>query len=397
MLGTATGERWHDAVSARVGISLLLLVVLIVPGFLLILQNSRLVLYFLFYPLAAALGLWLIAKGQTYAGSLVLVLSVYGVVTWIAWHIGFGDVNKLKWWIIALLPWVLFNEKNKATILLASALPVGFSFLSFWMPPPPDYLSPGEREFMRQILRSSVALGAFSCIFFLRQAHVNSERQRKLDNEFYLHTFEAIPLPLIIKDSITLEYVFYNQAARLTFDLQDGQLNTNQTTFAESTANAVSRLDFDVLRGAAYHIEQNESFLHTTGINWYFRTYRIPLELKSSGRRLLIMVSEDLHALELTTRKAESEKVKLSRLQRLLQPLQFVYDADTQQLDITEDGRPSTNQGIRDYLTYYLPRLAKGAVVSVHAVMLAGEKYQIFLESAETPNILTGVIIALHD
>lgn len=326
---------WHDSVEARVSISLLLLVFLAIPTFLLLIQNTSLVAYYLAYPLLASFGIWLRSRGKPYLGSIVVVTSVYAVVGFMSWMIGFESAHPLKWWIVALLPWVMFTEHQRITIVVMSVIPIVFSIALRYMPAAGESpLLPAEREFIRHILSMSVALGGFSALYFMRRQYFVTERLRRLENEFYSNTLDSFPLPIIIKDSITLEYVFFNSAAQLTYDLRPGARNSNITTFSENSASAVSKLDLEVLRSVTYHIEPDENLVHTTGIHWHFRTYRIPLELKSSGRKLLITISEDLRALNLAIRRAEETRDLTGKVFSILSPLVVKYDKTTGHVSI---------------------------------------------------------------
>ena len=241
------GPAWHDTIQAKVGFSLLLLVFLAIPAFLLMVQNRVLLFYYLIYPLTASAGIYLRYRGRDYLSSIIIVLSVDGVVVWLASLTGFTPHSPLTWWILALLPWVMFSEQQRFGLTLMCALPLGLSFAIPYFPPVQSPLLPAEQEFIRQILRISVALGAFSCIYYLRKHYLESEKLRVLENEFYSNTLNAIPLPIIIKDGITLDYIFFNKAAQLTYDLRPAAPNSNSTTFSESCAALVSRLDQEVL------------------------------------------------------------------------------------------------------------------------------------------------------
>ena len=211
LLAQRTDRQWTDAIQVKVGFSLLLLVILAVPTFLLLVQNSKLILYYLLYPPVPAFSLYLRYRGYEYLSSILIVVSVYAVVTWMAWLAGFDRVTLLSWWIIALLPWVMFSQKQRAGLTVLTVLPVAFSFFIHYLPAYESPLLVAEREFMLQILRISVGLGAFSCIYFLREELHKSEKLRVLENEFYHDSLHAIPLPIIIKDGITLDFIFYNQ------------------------------------------------------------------------------------------------------------------------------------------------------------------------------------------
>jgi PAS domain-containing protein len=327
-------QAWHDKVEARVSIALLLLVFLAIPTFLLLIQNSIFILYYLVYPPLCAAGIYLMSRGKAYLGSIVVVFSVYLVVAFMSWLIGFGQVHQLKWWIIALLPWVMFSESRRLTIIVMTLIPVFFSLVLRYLPNWESPLLPAERVFIRHILSMSVALGGFSALYFMRRQYFATERLRRLENEFYSNTLDSIPLPIIIKDGITLEYVFFNSAAQLTYDLRPDVRNSNVTTFSETSATAVSRLDQEVLRSVTYHIEPDENLVHTTGIHWHFRTYRIPLELESSGRRLLITISEDLRALNLAIRRAEETRELTARVFNALSPLVARYDIKARRVTV---------------------------------------------------------------
>ena len=352
---------WLDSIQAKVGFSLFLLVFLAIPAFLLMVQNKYLVLYYLIHPAIVSFGIYLLYRGKQYIGSLVIVLSVYAVFVWMASLVGFSQLTPLNWWIIALLPWVMFTEKQRAGLWFTTALPVVFSFALPYMPAGDSRLLPAEQDFIRQILRISVALGAFCCIYFLRSLYYQSERLRLQENEFYSNTLNAIPLPIIIKDGITLDYVFFNQAAQLTYDLNPKVKNNNTTTFSESCATTVSRLDQEVLRSVTYHIEPDENLVHQTGLHWHFRTYRVPLELKSSGRRLLICVSEDLRAIDHVLQKAQKNHEMLSHVYHVLSPLLFRFELGSNRLSyISPESHPQAEEEIPEelcrYLEYHLPR-----------------------------------------
>lgn len=393
-------QAWHDKVEARVSIALLLLVFLAIPTFLLLIQNTSLVIYYLGYPLLCAFGIYLQSRGREYAGSIIVVMSVYMVVGFMSWLIGFDTVHQLKWWIIALLPWVLFGESQRLTIIVMTVIPVMFSITLRYLPQWPSPLLPAERDFIRQILSMSVALGGFSALYFMRRQYFATERLRRLENEFYSNTLDSIPLPIIIKDGITLEYVFFNSAAQLTYDLRRDSRNSNQTTFSETSANAVSRLDQEVLRSVTYHIEADENLVHTTGIHWHFRTYRIPLELESSGRRLLITISEDLRALNLAIRRAEETRELTARVFNTLQPLVARYN--TQQKTVTVLNPPewqkawtSHESDVRGYLEFHLggQKFPETGFRPPHAFSLGGRNFELFMLVAEPDFDVTCIVL----
>lgn len=393
--------QWFDSMQAKVGFSLLLLVFLAIPAFLLMVQNRYLLLYYFIYPVSASAGLYLHARGRTYLGSLVLVLSVYGVVVWMASLIGYARVTQLNWWIIALLPWVMFTERQRLGLYATSALPVLFSFAIPYLPPTESPLLPAEQDFIKQILRVSVALGAFSCIYYLRRFYLDSERLRVLENEFYSNTLNAIPLPIIIKDGITLDYIFFNQAAQLTYDLKPHSPNSNTTTFSESCAAAVSRLDQEVLRSVTYHIEPDENLVHQTGLHWHFRTYRIPLELSSSGRRLLITVSEDLRALNLVMRKAQENKELIAQVFHLLSPLFIHFASGIEKVTIANPAEQlSAWEGVEKellaYLEFYLPRnpIPEGKHSLTHRFSVSGKDYDLYYGRLPQARDVFGIVVA---
>lgn len=391
---------WFDSIQAKVGVSLLLLVVLAVPAFLLMVQNRYLIFYYLFYPFAAALGLYLRSRGKNYLSSFVLVFSVYGIVLWMGSLVGYGSVTRLVWWILALLPWVMFSDRQRTGLYLTSAFPVLFSFAIPFMPQTVSPLLPAEQDFIRQILRISVALGAFSCVYYLRQYFLDSERLRVLENEFYSNTMNAIPMPIIIKDGITLDYIFFNQAAQLTYDLKPQSQNSNTTTFSESCAASVSRLDQEVLRSVSYHIEPDENLVHQTGLHWHFRTYRIPLELKSSGRRLLINISEDLRALNLAMRKADENKGMLKQVFHLLSPLLLHFATGIEKVTIanppeTMVGWQNLEESLVSYLEYYLPRnpVGENRDTAVHRFSVTGGTFDLYYGRLPESNDIFGIVI----
>lgn len=398
-------ETWTQNISAQVGFSLLLLVFLALPAFFLIVQKTHLIVYYLGYPILSSLGLYLISRGKRELGSVIIILSVYGVVAWLSWLIGFSDLNPLKWWIVALLPWVMLSGRNYLVLGIMTAMPVVFSLALPHLTTIPTQLLPAEQSFIRQILRISVALGAFSCVYFLRKYYLESAKLRTLENEFYSHALDAIPLPIIIKDGITLDFVFFNQAARLTYDLNPHQTNSNLTTFSESSAAAVSRLDLEVLRSVTYHIEPDENFVHTTGLHWHFRTYRVPLELESSGRKLLISVSEDLRAWNLITRKAEMNSEQLANIYKHLSPLLYRYDVRGERLQFVEPPQNLEREtwlalkgDVSDYLQFYLARDASrdGAVLA-HRFTHKNRQFQMYGGSSANTGTITGLVIPLPD
>jgi len=391
---------WHDTVAARVSVALLLLVFLAVPAFLLLIQNSALLVYYLIYPPLCAFGIYLMSRGKAYIGSLVVVASVYAVVGFMSWLIGFDQVNQLKWWIIALLPWVMFTESQRVTIIVMTLLPVVFSVVLRYLPIWESPLLLAEREFIRHILGISVALGGFSALYFLRRQYFATERLRRLENEFYSNTLDSIPLPIIIKDGITLEYVFFNSAAQLTYDLRREGRNSNLTTFSESSAAAVSRLDQEVLRSVTYHIEADENLVHTTGIHWHFRTYRIPLELESSGRRLLITISEDLRALNLAIRRAEETRDLTARVFNVLAPLVAKFDNKAGRVTILNPpewlaGWAQLESDIKGYLEFTLSRqiFPQSGLRRAQQFSLGGRSFDLYLVAAALTGEVTCVVL----
>jgi hypothetical protein len=394
-LSEIRSPQWFETVPARVSFSLLLLVFLAIPTFLLLVHDARLLFYYLVYPVAAVFSIYLRYKGRDYLGSLVLVLSVYGVVLWMCWIIGFSQINELELWIIALLPWVMFPEQQRITLGILSLIPVAFSLALRFLPEIPSPLFPAEREFVAQMLKISVAMGAFSCVYYLRQQFTAVEKKRVLENEFYSNTLNNIPLPIIIKDGITLDYVFHNSAAALTFDLKPGYRHSNQTTFSEACAAAVSRLDHDVLRSVTYHIESDENLVHQTGLTWHFRTYRIPLELRSSGRRLLITVSEDLRAIHVLLRKAEETRANLTRLESLVSPLLIRYDRRGQKAHALQSNAQQVPSDILAYLEFFFSRTPAQTTGGQHSFQLGNQRYLICYGPVPRQEDLHGVVIAL--
>lgn len=399
LLAQRTDRQWTDAIPVKVGFSLLLLVILAVPTFLLLVQNSKLILYYLLYPPVPAFGLYLRYRGYEYLSSILIVVSVYAVVTWMAWLAGFDRVGLLSWWIIALLPWVMFSQKQRAGLTILTTLPVAFSFFVHYLPHYESPLLVAERDFMLQILRISVGLGAFSCIYFLREKLHETEKLRVLENEFYHDSLHAIPLPIIIKDGITLDFIFYNQAAQLTYDLKRDGVNSNASTFSTSCAAAVSRLDQEVLRSVTYHIEADENLVHQTGLHWHFRTYRIPLELKSSGRRLLIFVSEDLRAIDHAIRKAQKSGEILDHVYHLMSPVLFRFDVSAGKISFMKPETlsvPATDLSgeMQNYLQYYLSRnhSIASATPGQHSFTLDNRAFNLFFGYLRAGSELTGVL-----
>lgn len=396
---------WTEGLQAQVGFSLLLLVFLAIPAFFLILQKTYLVAYYLGYPIIASFGLYLISRGKNETGSVIIILSVYGVILWLSWLIGFAEISPLKWWIISLLPWVMLGNTNRIGVGLLSGLAIVFSLALPYLFPAPGQLLPAEQNFLRQILSISVALGAFSCIFFLRKYYFESEKLRVLENEFYSNALNTIPLPIIIKDGITLDFVFFNQAAQLTYDLNPNSPNSNTTTFSESSAAAVSRLDQEVLRSVTYHIEPDENFVHQSGLHWHFRTYRIPLELKSSGRRLLITVSEDLRAWNLITKKSEENKEQLNILYHYLPPLLFRFEPMREKLtflsppqNLESDGWHELKAMTTEYLHFHLTRNARtDSAIATHRFKLKDREFVLFCGRIPGSEELSGVMVELAE
>ncbi|HNA78983.1 MAG TPA: hypothetical protein PKM44_04290 [Turneriella sp.] len=388
-------QHWFETVPARVSFSLLLLVFLAIPTFLLLVNDARLLLYYSIYPLTALFSVYLRYKGREYLSSLVMVLSVYGVVLWMCWLIGFAQVNELKLWIIALLPWVMFGESHRLSLAVLSLVPVTFSLTLRFLPEIHSPLFPAEREFVAQMLKISVGMGAFSCVYYLRQQFTTAEKKRILENEFYSNTLNNIPLPIIIKDGITLDYIFYNSAAALTFDLKPGYRHSNQTTFSETCAAAVSRIDHDVLRSVTYHIESDENLVHQTGLTWHFRTYRIPLELRSSGRRLLITVSEDLRAINILLRKAEETHSTLASIVSLVSPLLIRFDRRGQKVHTVQSGTGDLPSDILAYLEFFFSRNQAQATGGQHSFELGNQRFLLCYGPVPRQEDLHGVVIAL--
>lgn len=387
--------RWFETVPAKVSLSLLLLVTLAIPAFLLLVQEARLLLYYAGYPVAALFSFYLRYRGREHLSSVIMILSVYGVVFWMCWLIGFAQVNELKLWILALLPWVMFSEQQRISVTLLSLIPVALSLSLRFLPEIPSPLYPAEREFVAEMLKISVAVGAFSCVFYLRQQHTTTERKRVLENEFYSNMLNSIPLPIVIKDAITLDYVFFNSAAELTFDLQAGQRHSNQTTFTEACASAVSRLDHDVLRSVTYHVEPDESLVHQTGLTWHFRTYRIPLELRSSGRRLLMTLNEDLKAVNTILRRAEEAQRTLSGIMTLCSPLLVRYDGEKQKLFILAAPAGLPTGEINAYLEFFFSRGLALPAAGQHSFQLGGTRYIVFYGQLAQDSDLHGMVLAL--
>ncbi len=399
LLSKRAERQWTDAIEVKVGFSLLLLVILAIPTFLLLVQNSILILYYLIYPPVPAFGLYLRYRGYAYLSSFLIVLSVYTVVSWMAWLAGFDRVSLLSWWIIALLPWVMFSQKQRAGLAILTILPLAFSFIVPYLPYYESPLLPAERDFILQILRISVGLIAFSCVYFLREKLHESERLRVLENEFYHDSLHAIPLPIIIKDGITLDFIFFNQAAQLTYDLKPGIANSNATTFSPSCAAAVSKLDQEVLRSVTYHIEADENLVHQTGLHWHFRTYRIPLELRSSRRRLLINVSEDLRAIDHVLRKAQKNGEILDHVYHLISPVLFRLDIPTEKITFVQPETLSNpalqlSAELENYLQYYLSRNHNHAAAApgYHNFTLGNRSFDLFFAYLNTGSALMGVL-----
>jgi len=389
---------WSDTLQAKVGFILLLLVFLAIPAFFLMVKNTMLVVYYLAYPALSILGLYVRSRGKEYLANAITVTSVFGIVAWQAWLCDMKFVSPLNWWILTLLPWVMFTDKQRFGLFFYSAIPLVWSFIALHIPLPASPLLPAEREFTREILNLSVGLGAFGCIFFLRRQYLLSEAARKTEAEFYTDTLHAIPLPIIIKDGITLDYLFFNEAARMTYDLNRNRLNTNATTFSASCSAAVSRLDHEVLRSITYHIEANENLVHQTGIHWHFRTYRIPLEGKETGRRLLIAISEDLRALDVVLRQAERNHKSLDAICRLMCPLLFHYDLRENQVRFDEplpqDGRIPIDPALVRYVEYYVPRLSEHLPsTTLHRFSVDDGDYLMFHAFAREGQRLSGVIV----
>jgi hypothetical protein len=391
---------WMDSIQAKVAVSLILLVFLAIPGFFLMLQNASLILYYLVYPAMSALGLYLIYRGKKQWGSAVVTLSVYGVVAWMASLVGIATISKLNWWIISLLPWVMFEKHQRMGLITVSLIPIIFSFYAPYIPETASSLLPAEREFLRQILRISVALGAFSCLFFLRQAYYELKDRRRLENEFFSNTLNSIPLPIIIKDGITLDFLFFNTAAQLTYDLNPVAQNSNRSIFSESSAASISRLDQEVLRSITYHIEPDENLVHQSGLHWHFRTYRIPFQLHSNGRRLLISISEDLRALKLMTRRAEERNEILGLIFRLSSPLIVRFDRKTKTISVvnpseTMESWQAIKEGVTEYLERYL--LQKGESLTrstdIHRFTLQNRRFDFYHALDENGAIIQGMVM----
>lgn len=387
--------QWHETVAARVSFSLALLIFLAIPTFLLLVNDTSLLLYYSLYPVLVVFSLYLRYRRYDYWASLIMTLGVYGVVSWLAWLTGLSRVSELELWIVALLPLVLFDNSSRLTTGLLAVLPVGFSFSLGFLPESHSPLLPAERDFIAQMLKISVAMGAFSCVYYLRRQYIAADEKRSLENEFYSHTLNSIPMPIIIKDAITLDYVFYNDAAAMTFDLRPGLRHSNQTTFSESCAATVSRLDYEVLRSITYHIEPDENLVHSTGLTWHFRTYRIPLELKGNGRRLLVTVSEDLRAVNLLLRRAEETQKLLNQVMELSAPLLVRYDHLQRKVHTVEAGSPSSGHGeLGAYLEFFFSRNPI-STTGQHIFQLGAQRYLLFYGQGGSGDV-EGMVIALH-
>lgn len=395
LLAEIREPQWHETVAARVSFSLALLVFLAIPTFVLLVNDTSLLLYYSLYPVLVAFSLYLRYRRYDYWASLTMTLSVYGVVSWLAWLTGLSRVSELELWIVALLPLVLFDSSSRLTTGFLAVLPVGFSFSLGFLPPLHSPLLPAERDFIAQMLKISVAMGAFSCVYYLRRQYIAANEKRSLENEFYSHTLNSIPMPIIIKDAITLDYVFYNDAAAMTFDLRPGLRHSNQTTFSESCAAAVSRLDYEVLRSVTYHIEPDENLVHSTGLTWHFRTYRIPLELKSNGRRLLVTVSEDLRAVNLLLRRAEETQKLLNQVMELSAPLLVRYDHRQRKVHTVEAGSPPSGHAeLGAYLEFFFSRNPI-STTGQHLFQLGAQRYLLFYGQGGAGGV-EGMVIALH-
>jgi hypothetical protein len=388
-------QQWFETVPARVSFSQLLLVFLAIPTFLLLVHDSRLLLYYAIYPVTTLFSLYLRYRGKEYLSSLVMICSVYGVVLWLCWLIGFSQVHELQLWIIALLPWVIFSDKYRLTIVILSLLPVIFSLLMKYLPELSSPLFPAERGFVSQMLDFSVALGALSCVYYLRQQATTNEQKRLLENEFYANTLNSIPLPIIIKDGITLDYILYNRAAAMTFDLKPDCRHSNQTTFSEACAAAVSRLDHEAMRSVSYHIEPDENLVHQTGLTWHFRTYRIPLELKS-GRRLLITVSEDLRAIDLMLRRAEQAHTTLTAIISLLSPMLLRYERKSMKVNVAESNPGEIPSDILAYLEFFFSRNQPQTAGGQHTFQLGGQRFLLCYGPIPRQEDLHAIIIKLQ-
>lgn len=401
LLDPTQEDPWFTSVPALVSFVLLSLVILIIPIALLLVHTSWVLLWYAGYPLLIALSLFLRYKKFYYFSSILAIVGVYGILVWLMWLMGFEKATPLMCWVVALLPWVLFDDERTVTAIFLSAFPVAFSFVVHDLPKGERILFPAEQELVKQILNISIALGAFSCIYALRRQYWRLKKRRSIESEFYSTILDSIPLPIIIKDGVTLEYVYFNEAAELTYDLARGSIQSNKTTFAEASATAVSTLDREALRSVSFHLEGEESLVHQTGLVWKFRTYRIPLQIQSSGRRLLVTISEDLRAMQLLMEQAEENRAFTQKMTHLLLPLVLRFDPLTQHLAVLRSLHPRfENNFLRQSVINYIEeRFVEQGIPSAatqHLFQIDGARYIVFYGKLPQSEDCHAVVLALN-
>ncbi|MBV6493130.1 MAG: hypothetical protein LDLANPLL_01145 [Turneriella sp.] len=281
-----------DSIAIKVTFALFTLILLAIPSFFFIFKNISLLAYYAVYPLLLTLGLYLRFRKKEYLSGLVTIVGVYAVVFWISILSNIQQTSHLMWWIISLLPWVLFTDRQKVGLVVTALLPIVFSFFIGEINLPKSPLVPAEQDFVRRLLYISVAVGAFACIFFQRQSLSAIEHARAEENDFLVTAFETIPFPILVKDGITLEIISFNSAAKDIFGLSPEKTYSNTDIFTARSAAAVSVLDNETMQSMAYHVEEKEHLESISGMHLYLRSSRIPLILKKSGRRLLFWVFE---------------------------------------------------------------------------------------------------------
>ncbi|MCX7633357.1 MAG: PAS domain-containing protein [Turneriella sp.] len=379
--------------ASRISFVLFILVAAMLPGFLLVIQDRSLFFYYLVYPAAITYSIYLRYRQHTYAANLLLVIAINAVVVWLIWLSNPQRNEPLRLWILSLLPWVIFEEPLSFTLVFCSLVPVIISLLLSTIELKQSPLLPAEQDFVRQMLGISLAVGAFASIYFLRRQFFRAKQDLTLERAFYLYALNTIPLPIIVKDGITLDFVFWNRAAALTFGLPEERRVSNYTLFTDWCAAAISQLDHEVLRGESVHIEPEEHLMDKNGVAWHFRTYRVPLRLPGTGRKLLLSISEDLRAINKLLQHAEEVQKILSGFVALAQPIFVRYGIAGQELEFMHWGAApaATDAEFNRYLVSFFSALQEAN--GRHRFQIAGQDYLLFYGKTTEKSTIAGIII----
>jgi len=383
-----------------ISLSLLGSALIFAPFFALINRFDLLGYYAIFPPLVILAFIFHL-KGRTYLSSLLLVLSTYAVYVWFSWLLHFSHYLILHWVVVAVMPFVIFSLSRWKTIGILSLSAISMLVIFSWLRKnTQSSLFEGEQARLFDLLTLVTGLGAFMFVFFLKRDYEGKYRQLNEEQSFFQQMFDSIPLPIIIKDGITLEYLYYNTAAELTFGIPHGDKITNNDVFISLSASSISQLDRQTLLKGGTSLQQEEIMVMKDGLQWTFRSYRLPLTVSFLKRTFLLHMTEDLHASTFNQKKQarlDALNLVFEKFPLLVFKIDFAKDqieflTQSSQLLRLPDVSPDQ---LRSSLQNQLAPLKKSAPLAKYrdVIILGDRVLDLSLAASNESHIFIGILI----